>query len=196
MSHQVKWVKRPGLRPDDSDAAATLSRSSVSLEAASRSVPAADVTGEIKLDDVLAVEVLPGRGPKVSVSATCELQAEDVLAVLSAADRYSPGSQPQSESNISVAPPAWVTDALELRTSTPPAARGVHLGVWIAAASAATCLGVLLAAAAVKAGTSTALVLPRTAHHVASQLRAAERLEGRASDIPVVSLASLASLGR
>ena len=203
MSHQVKWVKRPSILPDDSGAAATHSRSPISWAAASRVVArvepdastrelpraTADGTGEVDLDDVLAVEDLRGRGPTVSVSATCELQAEDVLAVMAMAElaRAAP---------ISVAPSPWVTDALELRVSPPPTAPRRHVGVWIAAAASAGSLGVLLAAAAVTAGSSASFVLPRGAHHAAAQLRTAERLHARASQIPVVSLASLTSLGR
>jgi len=200
MSHQVKWVKRPSIRPDDSSAAATLSRSPVSWDAASRVVArierdastrelpilelSADATGELDFDDVLAVELLPGRGPTVSVAATCELQAEDVLAVL-------PLLEPIPAEPVSVAPPPWVTDALELRASTPPAAPRRHLGAWTAAAAAAACLGAILAASAVKASTSAALVLPRSVHHVAAHLRAVDRLHAHESKIPVVSLASL-----
>lgn len=200
MSQPSKWVKRPSLRPDDSGAAATLSRSPVSWDAASRIVvrieredptqqlpildSSADGTGEIEFDDVLAIELLPGRGPKVSVSATCELQAEDVLDVLQT-------FEPVRREPVSVAPPPWVSDALELRVSAaPPGPRG-HLGVWLAAAAVAAAFGVILAAGAMQASASAALVLPRGVLHVAAQLRAADRLHAHTSQIPVVSVASL-----
>lgn len=202
MSHHVKWVKRPSIRPDDSSAAATLSRTPVSWNTASRIVgraprdestqelpvleASADGTGELDLDDVFAIELLPGRAPTVSVNATCELQAEDVLAVMDL-----PEPLPVEPAPASAAPTPWVTDTDDLRVSGPPEAPRRHLGVWFAAASAAACLGVVLAAAAVQAQSSTALVLPRSVHRAAAQLHAAQRTHARASHIPVLSLASL-----
>lgn len=213
MSHQVKWVKRPSIRPDDSGAAATLSRSPVSWAAASRVIlerdastrelPIIDVTpddtGELDLDDVLAVEVLPGRGPTVSVSATCELQADDVLDVVPLIDRLPlwgvepPIVEPQAP--VSVAPPPWVLDfgdedLPEAPVDAPPQRRR-QVALWIAAATSAASLGVILAAVAVQVEGSAALVLPRSAHHAAAVRTAAARLHAHASQIPVVSLASL-----
>jgi len=211
MSQQVKWVKRPMIRPDDSGAAATLSRSPVSWAAASRVIREREVstrelpiievtpddTGELDLDDALAVEVLPGAGPKVSVSATCELQADDVLDVLPLVDRLPmwvepPAVEPQAPA--SVAPPPWVIDNFddlpEASVALAPQRRR-QVALWIAAATSAASLGVILAAAAVQMEGSAALVLPRSAHHVAAVRSAAERLHAHASRIPVVSLASL-----
>jgi len=211
MSHQVKWVKRPSIRPDDSGAAATLSRSPVSWAAASRVIlerdastrelPIIDVTpddtGELDLDDVLAVEVLPGRGPKVSVSATCELQADDVLDVIPLIDRLPLWVEPpvrESEAPVSVAPPPWVLDFGDDLPEAPVDAappRRRQVALWIAAATSAASLGVILAAVAVQVESSAALVLPRSAHHAAAVRSAANRLHAHASQIPVVSLASL-----
>ena len=202
MNQQSKWVKRPTIRPDDSGAAATLSRSPVSWAAAARIVSRVereestrelpiidatpDGTGEIEFDDVLAIELLPGRGPTVSVSATCERQAEDVLDVLPLLETV--------PAPASVAPPPWVVDTfsdpLELRVSAPMAPRR-QLGIWIAAAAAAASLGVILAAGAVHASSATALVLPRSVRHVTAHLRAVDRVHAHGSQIPVVSLASL-----
>ncbi|HEX7603648.1 MAG TPA: hypothetical protein VF316_18645 [Polyangiaceae bacterium] len=212
MSQQVKWVKRPTIRPDDSGAAATLSRSPVSWAAASRVIRERDVstrelpiidvapddTGELDLDDALAVEVLPGASPKVSVSATCELQAEDMLDVLPLIDRLpmwvEPLSSVECEAPASVAPPPWVIDNFddlpEAEVDAPPQRRR-QIALWIAAATSAASLGVILAAVAVQMEGSAALVLPRSSHHVAAVRTAADRLHAHASQIPVVSLASL-----
>ncbi len=139
MTNRVRWVKSD---PDASDAAPTVANAPVSWERASKvltmepsvtpaavdaddtnPVPAvarkrlalAEGTEDIAVEDVLEVELppAPSHPRTVSVTATCEIQADDVLEeVVSAPAPSSDGRERKTD------PPAWRT-----RQTVPPAPR-------------------------------------------------------------------------
>lgn len=129
MANRVRWVK--GNDPDASDAAPTVSKAPVTWERATKvlamnesvdaddtnPVPAvarkrlalADGTEEILVEDVL--EVAPPKSQrKVSVAATCEIQADDVLEEVTVPKN--------AQRDRKTDPPEWRN-----RKTEPPAAR-------------------------------------------------------------------------
>jgi hypothetical protein len=135
MTNRVRWVKG---NPDASDAAPTVSNAPVSWERASKvltmdpkldaddtnPVPAVarkrlalvEATEEVHVQDVLEVAAPrpPSHPRSVSVTATCEIQADDVLEEVTAPKSATSGQPRERKTD----PPEWRT-----RKTVPPAAR-------------------------------------------------------------------------
>lgn len=135
MTNRVRWVK--GGNPEASDAAPTQARSPMTWERATKvltmsadaddtnPVPAVsrrraiEATGEIDVIEVIEEEP-PPRPKTVSISATCEIQADDVLEEVTVPKNRRPSERTDRKTD----PPAW----RERKTDPPQSRRLVANG--------------------------------------------------------------------